>query len=233
MKFEILEYLDHPGRNKEHKINLIGRPYQKGELENLLDIKFESEDRVLADQAFEQLKADAYIRPTYGDIASPELWVEITDKGRQAIERPALDDFDEILGQINPHLLEIRDGAWAALAPNKPDTIRQAAHSGRELIDQFLKESASDEMVKSQSDFVSDSNSRSGVTRRHRLKFLMGKYKSNVSESDLKIIEKNCELVIALDDKLKEYAHSRTAPLAQDVSDALQSSEMALRRILL
>lgn len=93
--------------NKEHKMNLIGRPYQRGSLESSLDTTFDPETRELADRAFEALKAKSLIRPTYGNLISPELWVEITSSGREALEREALDPLDSALLKISPHLVEL------------------------------------------------------------------------------------------------------------------------------
>ena len=155
-----------------------------------------------------------------------------TDAGRNALQRGTLDDLDAALSAINPHLVEIRRGAWAALSSGQPDSLRQAAHSGRELIDQTLKGGASDAEVRAQPGFVPDSSSKSGVTRRMRLKLLMRKYKGSVSESDLRIVEKSCDVVEATDAKLMAHSHARTAPSRDDVKDALNTAEAALRRIL-
>lgn len=66
-----------------------------------------------------------------------------------------------------------------------------------------------------------------------RLMFLMQTHKSSVSDSDLIVVERACELVLAVDDKLKAQAHSRTAPAVAEVRDALVAAEIALRRILI
>jgi hypothetical protein len=215
-----------------HKFNLLGRGELRGSLESGLGITFTKDERALAAQAFEQLKTDRLIRSTLSDLVDPENWCEITDTGRQALERGVLDDLDEALSKINPHLVEIRRGAWAALASNQPDSIRQAAHSGRELIDQVLKEGAPDAEITAQSSFQADPTSKSGVTRRMRFKFLMQKYKGSVSNSDMAIVEKSCDLVAAIDDRLKAHAHGRSAPSLNDVKDALTAAESGLRRLL-
>ena len=46
----------------------------------------------LAARAFEELKKDGLIRSTMADLVDPENWCEITDAGRQALERGVLDD---------------------------------------------------------------------------------------------------------------------------------------------
>ena len=101
------------------------------------------------------------------------------------------------------------------------------------MIDQVLKQGAPDQQVKAQLWFVSDSSSRSGVTRKHRLRYLMQVFRTSESASDLRVAEKACELVLAIDDKLKGLAHARTQPLRTDIEDAMSGAEIALRRVLI
>ncbi len=91
LKFAILEVLANAPRRKEHKLTLIGRSYQKGLLENRLGTTFDVDERELAEHAFNQVRFDSMIRPIYDDLAAPELWVEITDAGRRALDSRALD----------------------------------------------------------------------------------------------------------------------------------------------
>src|SRR5437868_5441414 len=134
-------------------------------------------------------RSAGFIEPTYSDIVAPEDWVVITDSGRDALKRGALDDLDDVLQRINPYLVQVRRGAWAALGAAHPDSLRQAAHSARELIDQVLKEGAPDEEIRRETGFRPDPGSLSGITRRMRLKLLMRKYRGEVSESDVKVVE--------------------------------------------
>jgi hypothetical protein len=126
------------------KYGVVGKPYARGELEMdwNVDRTFSSDERNEARKALEELVAGDLLRPTMSDLAVPDEWLEITEKGRGALARNALDEFDEALMAIDPHLVEIRRGAWSALASSHPDSLRQAAHSGRELIDQTLKTGA-------------------------------------------------------------------------------------------
>lgn len=64
-----------------HKMNLIGRPYQAGELEGALKITFTPEMRADAARAFDELKQHGFIVPTYDDLVDPENWVVITEAG--------------------------------------------------------------------------------------------------------------------------------------------------------
>ncbi|MHC4093850.1 MAG: pPIWI-associating nuclease domain-containing protein [Planctomycetota bacterium] len=219
--------------NKAHKHNLLGRPYQQGDLENHLGTRFEQEDRALAGRAFDNLVRDGLVEPTYSDLADPDNWVRITDAGKVALERGALDDLDGALTTVAPNLVELRAGAWEAAYSARPDALRQSAHSGRELIDQTLKSLAPDNEVRQQPWFQADKGSRSGVTRRHRITLAMQKRRGESSSSDLKIVEKACELVLAVDDKLMAHSHTRNESSRRDVTDALKAAEIALRRVLL
>ncbi len=167
------------------------------------------------------------------DMMVPDDWLEITEKGRAALTRNALDELDEALVRIDPHLVEIRRGAWSALASNHPDSLRQAAHSGRELIDQTLKTGAPTADIKSQKDFVPDKSSKEGVTRRMRIRYLMAKHRGSVSDSDVEVAERAADLVGAIDNKLTATSHARSAPMKQEVGDALTSAEIALRNVLI
>jgi DNA-binding PadR family transcriptional regulator len=226
----ILEVLSRDG--KGHKFNLLGRPHQSGRLEHFFGIRFNHEDRVWAGRAFDDLKRDDLIEPTYTDIADPENWVQITELGKEALARRALDDLDRALNEIDPRLVELRAGAWAAVQSAQPDTLRQAAHSGRELINQTLKILAPDEEVREGPGFERDGSSRSGITRRHRIKFAMRKRRARVSSSDVKIADKACDLVVATSDKLSAAAHARDMPEGREVIDALRAAEIALRLVL-
>ena len=232
VKIAILGALDDASPRPLNKSNLIGRPQQHGDLESRLGIEFDAQERSLAAKAFGELLSAGFIVPTFSDIAAPEDWVVITDAGRDALKRKVLDDLDEALKSINPYLLEIRRGAWTALDATHPDSLRQAAHSARELIDQVLKEGISDDEIRSEPGFRPDPSSSSGITRRMRTKRLMRKHRGDVSDSDLKVAEEAADFVVAIDDKLKAAAHSRSAPVQADVRESLEIAEKMLRRVL-
>lgn len=232
LKFAILEFLAKE-KKPQNRYNMIGRPHQSGSLEYHLATEFDSRNRALAGRAFDELQRDGLLEPTYADLASPGDWLQITQSGQAALDRRALDDLDGALHVIDPHLVEIREGAWAAAWSAQPDALRQAAHSGRELIDQTLKALAPDDAVKASPDFRPDPSARNGITRRHRISYAMHNRKGVFSESDAKIADKACDLVLAIDDKLMAFAHGRSQPLQRDIDDALQAAEIALRRVVL
>jgi len=197
-----------------HKFNLIGREGMPGLVEGYMR-SLTPDERTLAVRAFDQLEADDLIRPTYADLTEPENWVKITDKGRQALESGLLDQLDHALCSISPHLLELRRGAWSALASSQPDSFRQAAHSAREMIDQTLREGAP-----------------GNATRKDRLKFLMKRFRGDVSESDLSIADSTIDLVLAIDNKLIAMSHARSSSDPSEVQRCVRAAEDALRYVL-
>jgi len=198
LKFAILAVMARPGVRSECKQNLIGHHGCVGSVEGSLGVRFDNESRFAGYGAFDELVSAGLLRPTFTDIHHPEAWVAITDAGRLALTRRALDDLDCALSKISPTLLELRDGASAAATSTSPDAQRQAAHSARELIDQTLKLGAPDATVRGEPGFQPDPSSRDGITRRHRLRTLMLRG-GGVSESSLAEAEAACELVVRVD----------------------------------
>jgi hypothetical protein len=176
-------------------------------------------------------------RSTYFCRGSFQL--RLTHEGRKMLEQgkptePTAfpDELGLALRKLDPRLVEMRDGASAALLSRRPDSLRQAAHSARELIEQALNYAAPDAEVKAQPDFVPDTTSKTGVTRRMRLRRAMEKRGGCLSDNDLKVADAACALVLAVDDKLQALAHSRPRPREEDVRSALEAAEIALRLTL-
>jgi hypothetical protein len=114
----------------------------------------------------------------------------------------------------------------------QPDSLRQAAHSGRELIDQVIKIAAPDDEVKTQAWFGPDKSSRTGVTRRMRLRLCMEKCRGQTSSSDLDVAEAACDLVLAVANDLANESHARAQGAPEKVAASLQALEAALKLIL-
>jgi hypothetical protein len=122
MKFAVLRALERVGTQHAHKMSLIGHPYSRGHLELQLGITFDRAERALAGRAFADLARADLIEPSYSSATDPESCFWITDAGRQAIKRGILDDLDEALNQIDPQLVELREGAWSTL-PQEPNAL--------------------------------------------------------------------------------------------------------------
>ena len=65
-----------------------------------------------------------------------------------------------------------------------------------------------------------------------RIRHLMIKHRGSVSNSDIVVAERAADLVGAIDDKLMAASHARTAPMEQEIRDALTAAEIALRNVL-
>jgi len=195
-----------------HKTNLLGRPFQLGELERASGgSAFTPDERALADRAFEELKRDGYIRPTYSDLAAPEDWVEITDVGKSLLDRDLKDQIDTELEAISPHLVELRRGMWDATERDAPDAPRQAAHSARELIDQLLRTSPPE-----------------CTTRKQRFRHLM-KTRGAESQTNLEVLEANAELVEAEHKAMLKSAHLPRSTAHKDVLPSIHAPKGSCR----
>lgn len=81
LKELIFEHVKKTLQSTQHinKFNLLGRPYQEGSLERFIDVKFTEEERAAAGSAFDELKSQGVLVPTYSDLINPEDWVKIGD----------------------------------------------------------------------------------------------------------------------------------------------------------
>ena len=79
LKRLIFEHVKQALQSTSHlnKYNLIGRPYQAGSLEGFLKVKFRDDERACAGQAFDELRQQGVLVPTYTDLISPEDWVKL------------------------------------------------------------------------------------------------------------------------------------------------------------
>lgn len=68
------------------RINVIGRPDQRGDLERKLDVDFTPEERAIAGNILRDLERNELIIPTYADLISPTEALKITDLGLKTLE---------------------------------------------------------------------------------------------------------------------------------------------------
>jgi protein kinase-like protein len=82
----ILEWLNRKF-DGDYKYNIIGTGEVgvRSPIEHSLGITFDDDQRHLASQRFDQLRAWELIRPTHSGNRDPENWVKITEKGRRAL----------------------------------------------------------------------------------------------------------------------------------------------------
>ncbi|MCY1559087.1 putative pPIWI-associating nuclease [compost metagenome] len=126
----------------------------------------------------------------------------------------------------------MRRGAWRAATSSAADTLRQAAHSGRELVSQVLHVVSPDDEVRGRSWFNPNPKKPHEITRKNRFKNAIGKRGRGWSESDLTVAEKMGDLLEAQHVKLSANAHLHGPVERQTVVDALTTVDMVLRILL-
>jgi hypothetical protein len=104
--------------------------------------------------------------------------------------------------------------------------MRQAAHSGRELIRQVLKRVAPNAEVRKARWY------RGVVERRDRVRLAMEKLQGQVSQSTLRVIEAQCNVVDANYDRLSGLAHAEAPVVQEHVEELLRAADAALKDLL-
>lgn len=173
MKRHILQvHEDHRPRDQHvHKPSVIGYAFSEGD--GLLDQRLgplSPDERALASRAYDELRDDGLISPSYESPKDPDNWCRITKRGRFMLERSLLDELDEALAEIDPELIDLRDGAHDRARSTGSDAARQAAHSAQELMDQVLRRLVPDEPVRRQPWWEPVAHARSGVSRQQRVR---------------------------------------------------------------
>jgi len=217
------------GQKAKHKANVLGGRGGRGELERQLDTDFADEERAIAHRSMESLERDGLIQPTYKDVINPLDWLTLTETGKRALEREAVDDLDFLLISLDRGLLKSRHGAWSAVYSENPDTVRQAAHSARELLRLVLKRLAPDDEVRRTKSF----EDKTEIRRRDRVTFIMKSRVGRVSKSTRRVIEAQCNLVEKLYDRLSAVAHDPDPSALRDqVKRLIRAVEDALLEVL-
>ena len=213
-----------------NKYNVLGRGDTRGNLELHLDVDFTVEERVLADKVVNVLVERDQLVPTYTDTQSPEDWLVITEAGERALQTGALDELDTLLTGLHADndLLQMRYGAYDAVATQNTDWQRHAATSCRELITKVLHTISPDSEVKSDPHFVEDSSATNGITRKERTRHYLRSRDSSTSASRRTVIEKACDLVEACYTRLNAVTHAD----AQEVENLIKLTEDALYFLL-
>ncbi len=216
-----------------HIGNVLGAEHRSSDLErDLGGATFTLEERAQAMRCARELQDLGLIVPTYSDLSNPEEWRVITEEGRKALERGALDDLDRALADLSPEFVNIRRGAWRASNSLAPDTLRQAAHSGRELVSQVLQRVSPDDEVLSQNWFTPNPSKPREVTRKARYKHAILKRGRAWSGNDLDVALRAGDLLDAQHKKLSANAHAHGPADRQAVHDALSTMDIVLRVLL-
>jgi len=203
--------------NRFNKFNTLGKPYSPGDIERKIDRELTIPERNMAARAFDDLVARELLQSDYADMVSPENWVTLTDLGRRALQRRALDSLDEALQAISPKLVELRDGMWEGLASNRTNSLQQSANSARELIDQTLKTGAPAELK----------------TRRERAKHIYRQKPAAFSESGFDLVDAEIDCLLKGQDQILAAAHTRGDLDRDKIERMLTRTEILLKDLLL
>lgn len=111
-------------------------------------------------------------------------------------------NIDGYLAQVQARFVAQWHGAWEALGSSNPDRLRQAAHSGRELLDQILHELAPESMF-------SPDELRQGKDGRPTRKMRIAKILLTTTDSSIvKLIEAQARLIDEVHGALVGVAHA-------------------------
>lgn len=231
MELAILERVSASRNQRDAKSNLVGRSTtDRGTLERALDLTFTEEHRGAVYRLVQDLCSAGFFQPSFGQLGGGEDWVVLTESGRRAIERHALDELDEALVGIREELVEVREGMWGAYHSGRADSLRQAAHSARELMRQVIDALAPLDRVRQASWFQRHEGSSSGVTRRQRVRLIL--QNRGRGRGDEELVEGLCDQVDTNYGRLSGQAHADSQPAAAEVKDLLDLAEIALKRLL-
>jgi hypothetical protein len=224
LKFGILSYLAERGR--KYKDNALRPNPARGELEDFLGVEFDAQERARTSRAWKSLQRSDLIVSDYLTLSDPENWVEISDRGRVALDRHALDDLDEALLAVAARLVELRDEAWIAFGRGGDAALSQAVHSMCELVDNLLRALAPLDDVRSTTWFVPVRDSNTRVSRGQRARLIMERRHTRHDQGI-------CDALVSAFRTLAGLKHpSKTYP-PEVTERALLRAEDALREVLL
>ena len=121
-----------------------------------------------------------YAAHAAGQAYEPQKFQVYEPPSLQPIEKPAPNSnvnenlLEDLLQEVDPILVEKRRGAWEAFYSTSSDRLSQATHSMREVIRLFLDNLAPEEKIKATSWYKPDKSAKSGITRKHRIRFALG-----------------------------------------------------------
>lgn len=139
-----------------------------------------------------KIKKYELIRPAFRDVVNSGNDLIITGKGRRSLEKCVLDELDELLLALHSDsdIIAMRHGAYDAIINKQTDWQRQAAASIVELIDHTLRTVAPNDKITAQSWYSADTTSKTGIIRKHRVRYFLEQKMPSRSRNDEEIIDK-------------------------------------------
>ena len=139
----------------------------------------------------------------------------LPEKGQGAFGDESL---DQLLYELNPEFVEMRQGSWSALDAAGPDRLRHAATSQRELINQLLEFFASNAVLPKEN--------QNGPQIKARLRIAL-----RASKSDVEFVDKITKAVMSFYSQLSKYTHLNKKH-EESLIALLQTGEGLIRFIL-
>lgn len=231
MALDLLKYFQAQDR-PVLRANVIGLEYQEGNFGLFHNKTLTPEERYTLDLVLKELQDRHLVQPVYRDLMSRGEDLVITDRGKRAVETRVLDNLDELLLGLNSDsdLISMRYGAYDAVIYQQTDWERQSATSLVELIDHTLRTIAPNDKIKSSSWFVADKTSKTGITRKHKIKFYLQEKHGDSSANTEEIIEKAWGLVEACRNKIESIKH--TTDDKKEIENLIKLTEDALYYLL-
>lgn len=231
LSLEILEYFSKQDR-PVLRANIIGLEYQEGNFGRHYNRNLSNEERSMLDLMLTELQGKGLIQPVYRDIISRGEDLEITDKGRRALEKRVLDELDELLLSLesDSDLIAMRYGAYDAVLNKQTDWQRQASSSLVELIDHTLRTISPNNKVVLKDWFSSSKDSKAKITRQHRIRYFLEEKSGTRSKATEEVVKKAWELIESCRGKLEGIKH--TSDSQNEVEQLIKLTEDALIYLL-
>jgi hypothetical protein len=156
--------------------------------------------------AIPTISTSAYIRSMKMAIVSDEMDDEdiVLSDAFPATRRDRTEQLDGVFQSLGPNFTAMWQGSWAVLESNSPDRIRQAAHSGRELLMQMLAYLAPDSAFDSEE--IEKYGYEGKITRKMRVKKILG----NDSKSALGWADSVAKALDETYNRLADVSHDRS-----------------------
>jgi len=185
----------------------VGRTY-KGLLADMVGdlTKSLGDYRMNGGIAIPTISTSAYIRSMKMALVSDEMDEEniVFSNAFPATRRDGMVQLDSVFQSLGTNFTAMWQGSWAVLESNNPDRIRQAAHSGRELLMQTLANLAPDSAFDSNE--VEKYGYKGKITRKMRVKKIL----ANDSKSVLGWADSVAKALDETYDRLADMSHDRS-----------------------
>lgn len=145
---------------------------------------------------------------------------QVTDQDRvEAVYRAKTDEFpyhtdlevevEIYLRRIDPEFVNQWKGSWQALYSNNPDRYRQAAHSGRELLNHIMHTLAPDACFSPEE--VREKGQKGRPTRKMRIARILGSsIGKKPGSTEIAFVDATVQFVDTLYDSLTARAHDHS-----------------------